>query len=182
MLVELTAYTERTVGLNAPPDVVARYFSQNEELLAQLVGPERVQRLEPGLYHVETRGFSALGIDVTPSFEVAFADRPGVTHMASRQCHLLHANAFEFDLSASFEGEAQFHPAPDGTELFCWTHAVARLHLPPWLSLAPRTLVKSTLEALMHGALETMSGRFVPLILEDFERWSARERATDPAL
>jgi hypothetical protein len=177
MQLSLSAYTERTVPMNGDPETVARYFSQNESLLAQLVGPDRVDRLGEGLFRVHTRGFAALGLEVTPSFDVAFTDLPGVIRMASQRCHLLHGE--QFDLEASFEGEAQFHPAAHGTALFCWTEARAELDLPPWLSFAPRSLVTSTLEAIMHGALEAMSGRFVPLIQRDFAAWA--EHAVDPA-
>lgn len=171
MPIELEAYTERTVGLSAPPDAVARYFAQNEDLLGELVGKEHVTPLGNGRYRVATRGFSALGLTVTPAFEVAFVDHPGVTHMASQACHLVSSNALDLDLEARFEGEAQFHPAPEGTALFCWTHAHARVRLPGFLAWMPRSVVQAALQGLMKSALDATSARFVPLIQKDFERW-----------
>ncbi|HEY9854090.1 MAG TPA: DUF1997 domain-containing protein [Stenomitos sp.] len=171
MDIELDAYTERTVILPAPPELVGRYFAQNEDLLSDLVGKEHVTALGAGRYRVATRGFSALGLTVTPAFEVEFVDHPGVTHMASQECRLLESNAMDVDLEASFEGEAQFHPAPEGTSLFCWTQAHARIKLPAFLRWMPRPVVQGALQALMKGAMEATSSRFVPLIQKDFERW-----------
>lgn len=171
MPLELEAYTERTVTLAAEPETVARYFAQNEDLLGELVGQEHVVRLGPGRYRVATRGFSALGLTVTPAFEVEFVDLPGVTHMASQACHLLSSNALDLDLEARFEGEAQFHPCPEGTSLFCWTHAHARVRLPGLLAWMPRSVVQGALQGLMRSALDATSARFVPLIQRDFERW-----------
>lgn len=181
MQLELEAYTERTVHLPAPPDTVARYFAQNEDLLAELVGPEHVTPLGAGRYRVATRGFSALGLTVTPAFEVEFVDHPGVTHMASKACHLLESGAL--DLEARFEGEAQFHPAPDaGTALFCWTHAHARVTVPGLVAWMPRAAVHGALQAIMKGALEATSSRFVPVIQKDFERWRAASSESGLAL
>lgn len=181
MDVELEAYTERSVRLLAAPEVVARYFAQNEQLLAKLVGPERVERLGPGLYRVATRGFRALGLSVTPAFEVAFVDYPEVTHMASKACHLLSSSSYDLDLEARFEGEAQFHHDPDGTALFCWTETHARIRLPQILRLSPVGVVKGVLESLMKGALEALSSRFVPVIQEDFAAWQRQQGLEAPA-
>lgn len=174
MHVELDAYTERSVTLEGTPEEVSRYFSANEELLGKLLGPERVTRLAPDLYRVATRGFSALGLCVTPSFDVAFTDSPGVTHMQSQGCHLVSGS--DLDLSAGFEGEAQFLAADAGTTLFCWTQAQARLHLPRALGLLPEGMVKGALQALMQHTLDALSARFVPLIREDFAAWQAEQR------
>lgn len=171
MEIELEAYTERTVPLPAPPEQVARYFTQNENLLGELVGHEHVEPLGAGRYRVATRGFSALGLAVTPAFEVKFVDHPGVTHMASQACHLIESSALDLGLEARFEGEAQFHPAPDGTALFCWTHAHARVRVPAFIAWMPRAMVQGALQSLMKSALEATSARFVPLIQKDFERW-----------
>lgn len=182
MHIELEAYTERTVPLPAPPEVVARYFAQNEELLGELIGKEHVTALGAGRYRVATRGFSALGLAVTPAFEVEFVDHPGVTHMASKECHLLSSSAMDLDLEARFEGEAQFHPAPGGTALFCWTHAHARVTVPGLVAWMPRAAVHGALQALMKGALEATSSRFVPVIQKDFERWRAATSESGLAL
>lgn len=177
MDVELEAYTERTVSLPAPPELVARYFAQNEALLSDLVGKEHVTALGDGRYRVATRAFSALGLAVTPSFEVAFVDHPGVTHMASQECRLVSSSAMDLDLEARFEGEAQFHPAPEGTRLFCWTQAHARLKLPGLVAWMPRPVVQAALQSLMRGAMEATSSRFVPLIQKDFERWRTQAQS-----
>lgn len=182
MDLELEAYTERTVSLPAPPTDVARYFAQNESLLSELVGQEHVTSLGGGRYRVATRGFSALGLTVTPAFEVEFVDHPGVTHMASKECHLLESSALDLDLEARFEGEAQFHPAPDGTSLFCWTHAHARITVPGFLRWMPKAAVQGALQTLMKGAMEATSSRFVPLIQKDFERWRALQPQSGLAL
>ncbi|HEY9900214.1 MAG TPA: DUF1997 domain-containing protein [Pantanalinema sp.] len=174
MDVELDAYTERTVTLSAAPCEVARYFSANEALLGKLIGPERVTCQGPGLYRVATRGFSALGLSVTPCFDVAFTDRPGVTHMQSKGCHLVSSS--DLDLTAGFEGEAQFLGLGDETTLFCWTQAEARLRLPRALGLLPHGVVHGALQALMQHTLDALSARFVPLIREDFAAWQAEER------
>lgn len=170
MEISLEVYTERSVPLPAPSEVVAHYFSENETLLSLLVGPERVTKLASGQYRVATRGFHALGFSLTPSFEVHFIDSPARTEMMSQDCQLLHSNALDLDLSATFRGEAQFQAAESGTVLFCWTRAWAqvRLPIPP---LVPHSLVKGTLQALMQGTLDSLSARFVPLIQSDFERW-----------
>jgi len=182
MDLELDAYTERTVSLPAPPEVVARYFAQNEDLLSDLVGKEHVTNLGGGRFRVATRSFSALGLTVTPAFEVEFVDHPGVTHMASQECQLIGSNAMDLDLEARFEGEAQFHPAPDGTSLFCWTQAHARIKLPGFLAWMPRPVVHAALQSLMKGAMEATSSRFVPLIQKDFERWRSRTPESGVAL
>lgn len=169
MRVELEAYTERTVPLPAPPETVASYFSENELLLSLLVGHERVKKLAKGHYRVETRGFHAMGFSLTPSFDVTFEDFLDRTEMSSRDCQLMHASAFDLDLSAHFKGEAQFHPSEAGTELFCWTQAWATVHL-PLPRIFPQGPIKSVLEAIMQGTLDTLSARFVPLIQSDFER------------
>lgn len=174
MHVVLDAYTERTVTLEAPPEDVARYFSANEELLGKLLGPERVTRLAPDLYRVATRGFSALGLSVTPCFDVAFTDSSGVTHMQSQGCHLVCGS--DLDLSAGFEGEAQFLRQGEGTTLFCWTQAQAQIRLPRALKLLPEAMVKGALQALMQHALDAVSARFAPLIREDFVAWLAEQR------
>ncbi|MNY19044.1 hypothetical protein D3C86_1524590 [compost metagenome] len=175
MEVTLDAYTERTVTLAGTPEEVARYFSANEALLGKLIGHERVSCQGPGLYRIATRGFSALGLSVTPCFDVAFTDRPGVTHMQSQGCHLLSGS--ELDLSASFEGEAQFLAEGGGTNLFCWTQAEAALRLPRAMGLLPHGVVKGALQSLMQHTLDALSARFVPLIREDFAAWQAAARS-----
>lgn len=174
MPLELAASTHRHLALDAPPAEVARYFQGNEELLAQLVGAEFVERLGDRHYRVSTRGFSAFGLTVTPAFEVRFYDFSDHTRMVSQQCQLVGGSG-ELELSASFVGEARFRGAESGCELECWVDAEATVGLPALARLAPEGVVRSVLQGLMQATLDAVSARFVPLIRQDFERWCAQQ-------
>lgn len=173
MQVQLEAFVERVLGLEAEPELVREYYQGNEELFGALVGREHLVRLGERRYRVSTRGFGAFGLEVTPSFEVGFDDHPERTVMTCRDFHFAHTARGDFDVAASFAGEACFEPGPLGTALRCWTRAEASLVLPGMLRLVPRPVVEGVLQGLMHTALEAMALRFESLIARDFPRWRA---------
>lgn len=173
MEVGLEAFVERILRLEAPPEAVREYYQGNEELFGQLVGRERLVRLADRRYRVQTRGFGAFGLEVTPSFEVQFTDHADRTVMTCRDFHFAHTASGAFDAAAAFEGEACFEPDGAGTALRCWTRAQAHLVLPGMLRLVPRAVVEGVLQSLMHTAMEAMALRFEGLIARDFPRWYA---------
>lgn len=174
-MIELEGYTQRSIVLNAAPEEVARYFSGNEGLLRQLVGPERVERLAHQRYRVSVGRFEVLGLVIDPHFDVAFEDLPGLTRMTSTSCRVITSEHLDLELAAGFSGEARFDPHPEGCLLTSWSAArVDVLRLPGILSHLPPGLVQRIGNAVIHKALDATSARFVPLIREDFERWRSR--------
>lgn len=174
-MLELEGFTQRSTLLPASPEEVARYFSGNDALLTQLVGSDRVTRLEPQRYHVSVGRFEALGLVVDPHFEVVFEDLPGLTRMDSTSCRIVTSEQLDLDMAAGFSGEARFDPHPDGCLLTSWSAARVEIRrLPVLLRSLPPALVQSVGNTVIRKAMEAMSARFVPLIREDFERWRSR--------
>lgn len=175
-MLSLEGSTERHLIVPAAPQEVAAFFSQNEALLRQLVGTERVIALGGNRYRIETRRFEALGLAVTPCFDVRFEDLPDRTLMRSEACRPLSSSHLDLAMEAEFQGEARFTPHDEGTLLECRTEAQVRLQPPRALRLTPTFVLRGLGNALLNTAMEALSSRFVPLFAEEFGRWLSQSR------
>lgn len=164
---EVRGETSREVLLDAPKAEVAHYFAGNEALLRRLVRGE-VHALEAGVYRVALRRYQVGDMAIAPAFDVRFVDRPDGMTMTSLDCRVLDATHADLDLSARFEGEAQYEDHPAGTLVRCRARAHARVRLPFFVEWLPASWLERAADALVAIAMEEFGDRFLSLLREDF--------------
>lgn len=182
MGLKLSGAVEEAFTLAPAPEVCFRYFAQNEDLLKQFLGDDRVERLEAGVYRVKLNPHGALGLTLQPSFDVAFIEHPPAkVEMRSRGARLESAShQTEFD--AQFTGEARFESHPDGTLVVCWSRMEVELALPDFLAWMPTGPLEAIGNGIIEPAMRTLARRLVPIMRRDIQRWlRAQETSGSPS-
>jgi hypothetical protein len=157
-----------------PPEVAFRYFAQNEDLLKQFLGRDRVEALGDGVYRVRLNRHGALGLTLQPSFDVAFIEHPpDRVEMRSLRASLVESSHGDAGFDATFEGEARFTPCPAGTAMACTAGMQVTLTLPAVLAWMPAGPLEAMGNGLINTAMSALAHRLVPLMQKDIQRWVA---------
>lgn len=172
----LHGHVEQRFTLEQPPDVAFRYFANNEDLLRQFLGHDRVESLGGGVYRVRLNPHGALGLTLRPSFDVLFdakpPDRVEMRSLAARLAESSHADA---GFEASFTGEARFLPDGAGTAVTCWARMEVTLGLPAVLAWMPTEPLQAIGNGIIHPAMAALAHRLVPIMQRDIHRWAAEQ-------
>lgn len=173
---QLGGKVNQTFDLPDAPEVAYRYFANNEELLKQFLGQDRVAQLEYGVYRVKLNPHGALGLTLQPSFDVAFIEHPpDRVEMKSLRASLVESSHGDAGFDAHFEGEALFSPSGDGTRVACAASMQVRLTLPAVLAWMPARPLEAIGNGIIQAAMQTLSLQLVPIMQRDIRRWVARE-------
>jgi hypothetical protein len=165
---------EQSFPLEQPPAVAFRYFAQNEELLKQFLGGDRVQALGNGVYRVKLNPHGALGLTLQPSFDVQFTEHaPNRVEMRSLGARLVEASHDDTGFQADFEGEALFLNDPVGCRVNCWARMRVDLALPAFLAWMPVGPLEAIGNGIIGPAMQALAQRLVPLMQRDIHRWVA---------
>lgn len=174
--------TEQRIVVDFPPDVAFRYFAQNEELLRQFLGEDRVEALGDGVYRVRLNPHGALGLTLRPTFDVQFVEHPpDRVEMKSLRASLAESTHHDAGFDARFTGEALFHPHPAGCRMDCWAEMAVELALPGALAWMPAAPLEAVGNGIVHTAMNTLAGRLAPVLQHGLRRWAARHQVTPGA-
>ena len=166
--------TEQRIALPYPPEVAFRYFAQNEELLRQFLGEDRVEGLGGGVYRVRLNPHGALGLTLRPTFDVQFIEHePDRVEMTSLRASLAETTHLDAGFDARFTGEARFQPAPGGCRMDCWAEMAVELALPGALAWMPAAPLEAVGNGIIHTAMSTLASRLAPVLQHGIRRWAA---------
>lgn len=170
----LGSRTEQRIAVGFPAEVAFRYFAQNEALLKQFLGADRVERLEPGVFRVKLNPHGALGLTLRPTFDVRFTEHPpDRVAMRSLRASLAETTHADTDFEATFTGEAHFEPAASGCTLNCWADMRVVLGLPAVLAWMPTGPLEVLGNGIIHAAMHGLASRLGPVLDADIRRWAA---------
>ena len=171
---DLGGHTAQAFVLEQPPELAYRYFANNEALLKQFLGEDRVAYLGDGVYRVALNPHGALGLTLRPSFDVAFIEHPpDRVEMRSLRAQLLEASHLDAVFEARFEGEARFEPHPHGTRVACWAHMHVTIGLPPAFTWMPTRPLQALGNGIIQAAMGTLAKQLVPIMQRDIRGWAA---------
>jgi hypothetical protein len=175
-VLEFGNHVTQAFGVPDAPDVAFQYFARNEELLAQFLGPDRVEQLDDGVYRVKLNPHGALGLSLQPSFDVAFIEHaPNRVEMKSLRASLVESSHGDAGFDARFEGEAVFTESGDGTQVNCWASMSVSLTLPSVLAWMPKTPLEAIGNGIVQAAMQALSLRLVSIMQRDIRCWVARQ-------
>lgn len=172
--------TEQQILVDHPPELAFRYFAQNEELLRQFLGHDRVEGLGDGVYRVRLNPHGALGLTLRPTFDVQFVEHPpDRVEMRSLRASLAETTHDDAGFDARFTGEARFGPHPRGCRIDCWSEMAVDLTLPAMLAWMPAPPLEAIGNGIIQTAMHTLAGRLAPVLQQDIRRWVARHPSDD---
>ncbi|MEB3197100.1 MAG: DUF1997 domain-containing protein [Candidatus Sericytochromatia bacterium] len=164
--IEMEAHVQHEIALPCSPEVAFRYFADNDDLLRDFLGRDRVERLTCGAYRVSLAPHGALGFSLSPRFDVAFQNHPpDRIAMHSQEAVLLDASHHGSQFDAGFTGEAQFLPASQGCVVACQASMRVSLGIPAWAALLiPPQALQRAGSGIMKTAMHALAGRLGPLL------------------
>lgn len=176
-VLRLGGRTDQRIVVEYPPETAFSFFAQNEELLRQFLGEDRVELLGDGVYRVRLNPHGALGLTLRPTFDVQFIEHPpGRVEMKSLRASLAESTHLDAGFDARFTGEATFHPHPAGSRMDCWAEMAVDLTLPAALAWMPAPPLEAVGNGIIHTAMHTLAGRLAPVLQHGIRRWAVRRQ------
>ena len=168
-------FTSQTVEIQVPREAypIESYLGQPDRLVRTLAPGDRMDLLENGQYRLEILPITVLGLNINPVVDLAvWVDKDRKVQVESVGCEIRGVESLRDRFDFKLIGELYPIHTPDQILLRGSALLKIELELPMPFKMMPRSIVEGAGNAVLEATLNTVKGRMLKYVVNDYQAWA----------
>ena len=168
-------FTSQAVEIQVPcaDHPIESYLEQPDRLLRTLAPGDRMDLLENGHYRLEILPMSVLGLNISPVVDLAvWVDGDRKVQVESVGCEIRGVESLRDRFDFKLIGELYPIHTPDQILLRGSALLKIEIELPMPFKMMPRSIVEGAGNAVLEATLNTVKGRMLKYVVNDYQAWA----------
>ena len=168
-------FTSQAVEIQVPRAAypIESYLEQPDRLLRTLAPGDRMDLLENGNYRLEILPMTVLGLNISPVVDLAvWVDGDRKVQVESVGCEIRGVESLRDRFDFKLIGELYPIHTPDQILLRGSALLKIEIELPMPFKMMPRSIVEGAGNAVLEATLNTVKGRMLKYVVNDYQAWA----------
>jgi len=172
-------FTSQVVEIKVPRAAypIESYLEQPDRLLRTLAPGDRMDLLENGNYRLVILPMNVLGLNISPVVDLAvWVDEDRKVQVESVGCEIRGVESLRDRFDFKLMGELYTIHTPNQVLLRGSALLKIEIELPMPFKVMPRSIVEGAGNAVLEATLNTVKGRMLKYVVDDYQAW-VKERS-----
>lgn len=172
-------FTSQVVEIKVPRAAypIESYLEQPDRLLRTIAPGDRMDLLENGNYRLVILPMNVLGLNISPVVDLAvWVDKDRKVQVESVGCEIRGVESLRDRFDFKLMGELYTIHTPNQVMLRGSALLKIEIELPMPFKVMPRSIVEGAGNAVLEAMLNTVKGRMLKYVVDDYQAW-VKERS-----
>ena len=172
-------FTSQVVEIKVPRAAypIESYLEQPDRLLRTIAPGDRMDLLENGNYRLVILPMNVLGLNISPVVDLAvWVDKDRKVQVESVGCEIRGVESLRDRFDFKLMGELYTIHTPNQVMLRGSALLKIEIELPMPFKIMPRSIVEGAGNAVLEAMLNTVKGRMLKYVVDDYQAW-VKERS-----
>ena len=172
-------FTSQVVEIKVPRAAypIESYLEQPDRLLRTIAPGDRMDLLENGNYRLVILPVNVLGLNISPVVDLAvWVDKDRKVQVESVGCEIRGVESLRDRFDFKLMGELYTIHTPNQVMLRGSALLKIEIELPMPFKVMPRSIVEGAGNAVLEAMLNTVKGRMLRYVVDDYQAW-VKERS-----
>ena len=172
-------FTSQVVEIKVPRAAypIESYLEQPDRLLRTIAPGDRMDLLENGNYRLVILPMNVLGLNISPVVDLAvWVDKDRKVQVESVGCEIRGVESLRDRFDFKLMGELYTIHTPNQVLLRGSALLKIEIELPMPFKVMPRSIVEGAGNAVLEAMLNTVKGRMLKYVVDDYQAW-VKERS-----
>lgn len=172
-------FTSQVVEIKVPRTAypIESYLEQPDRLLRTIAPGDRMDLLENGNYRLVILPMNVLGLNISPVVDLAvWVDEDRKVQVESVGCEIRGVESLRDRFDFKLMGELYTIHTPNQVLLRGSALLKIEIELPMPFKVMPRSIVEGAGNAVLEAMLNTVKGRMLKYVVDDYQAW-VKERS-----
>lgn len=172
-------FTSQVVEIKVPRAAypIESYLEQPDRLLRTIAPGDRMDLLENGNYRLVILPVNVLGLNISPVVDLAvWVDKDRKVQVESVGCEIRGVESLRDRFDFKLMGELYTIHTPNQVMLRGSALLKIEIELPMPFKVMPRSIVEGAGNAVLEAMLNTVKGRMLKYVVDDYQAW-VKERS-----
>lgn len=172
-------FTSQVVEIKVPRAAypIESYLEQPDRLLRTIAPGDRMDLLENGNYRLVILPMNVLGLNISPVVDLAvWVDEDRKVQVESVGCEIRGVESLRDRFDFKLMGELYTIHTPNQVLLRGSALLKIEIELPMPFKVMPRSIVEGAGNAVLEAMLNTVKGRMLKYVVDDYQAW-VKERS-----
>ena len=172
-------FTSQVVEIKVPRAAypIESYLEQPDRLLRTIAPGDRMNLLENGNYRLVILPMNVLGLNISPVVDLAvWVDKDRKVQVESVGCEIRGVESLRDRFDFKLMGELYTIHTPNQVMLRGSALLKIEIELPMPFKIMPRSIVEGAGNAVLEAMLNTVKGRMLKYVVDDYQAW-VKERS-----
>lgn len=172
-------FTSQVVEIKVPRAAypIESYLEQPDRLLRTIAPGDRMNLLENGNYRLVILPMNVLGLNISPVVDLAvWVDKDRKVQVESVGCEIRGVESLRDRFDFKLMGELYTIHTPNQVLLRGSALLKIEIELPMPFKIMPRSIVEGAGNAVLEAMLNTVKGRMLKYVVDDYQAW-VKERS-----
>ena len=172
-------FTSQVVEIKVPRAAypIESYLEQPDRLLRTIAPGDRMDLLENGNYRLVILPVNVLGLNISPVVDLAvWVDKDRKVQVESVGCEIRGVESLRDRFDFKLMGELYTIHTPNQVMLRGSALLKIEIELPMPFKIMPRSIVEGAGNAVLEAMLNTVKGRMLKYVVDDYQAW-VKERS-----